>query len=267
VTIAKWMSLAGALATYGTAVGAQDVKHEMGMMMQPGASGMKIAVRSPAAGSKVTGNRVRLQVTTNGFRESCALAGKPNRAGQGHYHVLLDKSLVDMFCTPTATISLAGVNPGAHTLTVVPAQNDHTEIEQNARSVSITFQPSRPVPPATATAFAGAPSIKIVSPKAGAIVSGSFNVVVDVKNFTLTCDEMGKPPVAGHGHWHLNLDTMSGPMMGMMTMTAMSCQRVLHVSTAGLKPGSSHTLIALLANNVHAPLGTTLSDKVQVKVR
>jgi hypothetical protein len=91
--------------------------------------------------------------------------------------------------------------------------------------------------------------------------------VVEVANFTLSCELFGKPNVAGYGHWHLNLDTMTGPMMGMMTMAGMSCQRVFHPSTAGLKPGSSHTLIALLAGNDHAPLSPPVADQVKVTVR
>ena len=43
-------------------------------------------------------------------------------------------------------------------------------------------------------------------------------MIVETRNFSLTCDEMGEPAVAGHGQWHLNFDSMTGPMMGMMTM-------------------------------------------------
>jgi hypothetical protein len=56
-------------------------------------------------------------------------------------------------------------------------------------------------------------------------------------------------------------------MMGMMTMPGMSGERTLHASTAGLKPGSSHQLIALLADNVHAPLMPAIADSVEVKVK
>jgi hypothetical protein len=261
--IGSWIMVLAALAGSGTAMNAQGMKQEM--MMQPGASQMKIVLRSPAAGSKITGNSITLRVTTSGFRKNCDFAGKPNRAGEGHYHVLLDKALVDMFCSSTATVSLKGLKPGSHVLTVVPAQNDHTEVEQNASSATFTYQPSRVEAPTTAAAFSGVPSIKIISPKSGAVVSGSFDVVVDVRNFSLTCDEMGRQPVAGHGHWHLNLDTMTGPMMGMATMAGMSCRRVLRTSAAGLKPGSTHTLIALLADNLHAPLMPTVADKVRCR--
>ena len=265
--IVKSLLLLGTVVVPATRVVAQEMKHEMQMMMQPGADRMKIALLSPSAGTRITGNTLRLKVTTSGFHDSCTLAGKPNRGGEGHYHVLLDKSLVNMFCANTATVSLQGVKPGIHTLTVVPAQNDHTEIEKNARSIGIIYQPSSSQPAPPKTSFAGPPSIRIVSPAPGTALSGSFDVVVEVRNFELTCDEMGKPDVAGHGHWHLNLDSMTGPMMGMMTMVAMSCERVLHASTAGLKPGSTHTLIALLADNVHAPVMPTVAARVTIKVK
>jgi hypothetical protein len=255
-----------ALAAVPASVTAQQ-HEEMQMHMQPGADRMKASVQSPANGSRITSEELTLQVATAGFEDRCDLAGKPNRQGTGHYHVLLDKSLVDMYCGDRATISLEGLKPGPHTVTVVPAQNDHTEIEHNASSIKFSYAPSNPKPRAKEGAPAGTPSIKILSPKPGETVSGSFDVKIEVKNFDLTCDEMGRPSVPGHGHWHLNLDTMKGPMMGMMTMAAMSCEKTLHASTAGLKPESSHKLIALLADNLHAPLMPEVADSVEVKIR
>ena len=266
--IGKSLAVLSVLAVPSTRVLAQQT-HDMPMEMhlQPGAEHMKVSVQSPAGGSTVTGNTVHLRVATTGFHDRCDLAGKPNQAGQGHYHVLIDKSLVNMFCTRTATVSMQDVTPGVHTLTVVPAQNDHAEVEHNARSVRINYQPHRPLPAVSTAARAGTPSIKIVSPRSGATVSGKFDIVVEVTNFNLSCALFGKPDVPGYGHWHLNFDTMTGPMMGMMTMAGMSCQRVLHTSSEGLKPGSTHTLITLLANNAHAPLNPAVADSVTVTVR
>lgn len=268
------MPLLVALASPLASVAAQQPEHgkemkhgEMEMMMQPGADRMHVAIKSPRESSKITSNELPVQVATAGFEDRCDLAGKPNQEGTGHYHLLLDKSLVNMYCSDRATVSLEGVKPGRHTLTAVPAQNDHTEVEKNASSITIDYAPSQPTPLPKATPAAGAPSIKIVSPKPGTTVSGSFDVVVETKNFNLTCAEMGKPDVPGHGHWHLNFDTMKGPMMGMMTMAAMSCEQRLHVSTAGLKAGSTHQLIALLADNVHAPVMPEVADSVAVTVR
>ena len=270
----RLMPLLVALASPLASVAAQQPEHgkemkhgEMEMMMQPGADRMHVAIRSPTEGSKITSNELPVQVATAGFQDRCDLAGKPNQEAMGHYHLLLDKSLVNMYCSDRATVSLEGLKPGRHTLTAVPAQNDHAEVEKNATSITIDYAPSQPKPLPKSTPAAGAPSIKIVSPRPGATVSGSFDVMVETKNFNLTCAEMGKPDVPGHGHWHLNFDTMKGPMMGMMTMVGMSCEQRLHASTAGLKPGSTHQLIALLADNVHAPVMPEVADSVAVTVR
>jgi len=251
-----------------TAAEAAAQEHgEMQMEMQPGSDRMKVAIQAPTDGSKITGDKIALQVAATGFHNRCDLAGKPNQEGTGHYHVLIDKSLVNMYCTNRAAVSLEGLSPGRHTLTAVPAQNDHAEVEKNATSLTIDYQPAQPRPVTKGAAPAGKPSIKILSPKTGETVSGSYAVKVEVQNFTLTCDEMGHANVAGHGHWHLNLDTMKGPMMGMMTMVAMSCEKMLQASTAGLKPGSTHKVIALLADNAHAPVMPEVSDSVEVKVK
>jgi hypothetical protein len=237
------------------------------MAMPPGAENMKVAITAPAAGTKVTANQVTLRVATSGYTDTCDLAGKPAvNATTGHYHVLLDKSLVNMFCTPTATVSMQNVKPGRHTLTVVPALNDHAEVEPNAKSVTIDYQPTNPLPLLTDKPAAGTPSIKILSPQPGATVSGPFDVTVQISNFNPNCDLMGKPGVIGYGHWHLNLDTSTGPMMGMGSMVAMSCQAVMHATTQGLKSGETHTLIALLADDGHAPLNPPVESKVEVKI-
>src|SRR5712691_3813690 len=110
-----------------TASTPKPTPHEA-MEMQPGAENMKVAISSPANGTMVTANQVTLQVSPTGFQATCDQAGKPNQQGFGHYHVELDKALVNMFCTPQAVISMQNVKPGMHTLTVLPTQNDHAEI-------------------------------------------------------------------------------------------------------------------------------------------
>lgn len=161
---------------------------------------------------------------------------------------------------------MQNVSPGMHTLTVLPALNDHSEVEENAASITIDYEPTHPLPALTDATFPGAPSITILSPKNGDTVLGSFDVVVQVNNFHLSCDLLGKPDVAGYGHWHLNLDTMNGPMMGMGTMLGMACTTVFHATTQGLKAGEQHTLIALLTDNGHAPLQPPVTSQVTVTI-
>ena len=54
--------------------------------------------------------------------------------------------------------------------------------------------------------------------------------------------------------------------MGMGGMMGMSCTHVVHVSTAGLKPGSHHTLIALLVDDEHVPLMPLIASRVTVRI-
>jgi hypothetical protein len=236
------------------------------MAMQSGAENMRTTITSPANGTVVTANTLDLQVATSGFDDTCALAGKEDQPGKGHYHVLIDKSLVNMFCTPQATVSFQNVKPGRHDITVMPAQDDHTEIDANANTITVDYEPTSPTPAITDATLSGSPSIKIVSPAAGSTVSGSFDVVVQVTNYNLSCDLLGKPDVAGFGHWHLNLDSDNGPMMGMGTMLGMACTTTFHASTEGLATGSTHTLIALLTDNGHAPLHPAVESRVDVTI-
>jgi hypothetical protein len=112
-----------------------------------GAKHMHVTITSPAAGAKVTGNSVTVHVQVSGYKDTCALAGRPlmgaMAAATGHYHVLLDGSLINMFCTPAAVVSLQNVKPGMHTLTVVPALDDHAQVTANARSIKFDYAPAK----------------------------------------------------------------------------------------------------------------------------
>src|SRR5215510_2635207 len=238
----------------------------MGSGMLPmDAKHMHVAITSPAPGTKVTANSVTVHVAVTGYKDTCAMAGRPLMGGMeatatGHYHVLLDGSLINMFCTPAAMVSLQNVKPGTHTLTVVPSLDDHAQVTANARSIMFDYAPATPLPAITGMMAMGKPSISIISPKPGATVAGNFTVRVRVKDDHLSCALFGKPNLHGWGHWHLNLDTATGGMMGM------SCTHVIHASTAGLKPGSTHTLIALLVDNEHAPLMPLVASRVTVRI-
>jgi hypothetical protein len=246
------------------AVGASTT---MAMMPLPDyAKQMHTSFGSPAEGTKVTANTLDVAVTVSGFTDSCDWAGRPPTQGLGHYHLLLDKALINMYCTPTATVSLQNVKPGIHKLTVLPALNDHAEVEDNGQTISFDYEPNSALPIFTDKTFPAKPSIKILSPRSGAVLSGPFDVTVRIDNFTPSCDLFGKPDVAGYGHWHVNLDSTSGPMMGMGTMLGMSCTTTLHQTTVGLKSGEHHTVIALLVDNGHAPLMPEVEDKIDVSI-
>lgn len=236
------------------------------MPLPASAKNMKLTLSSPSAGKVVTANEVAFTVKATGFNLSTDYAGKPLADGQGHYHILLDKSLIDMSGSTSDSVSMQNVKPGKHTIAVVPAINDHAEVMENMESFDFDYEPTSPLPEITDVADPGTPSVTIVSPKPGTTVSGDFDVVVEVKNFKNSCDLFGKPGVAGYGHWHVNLDSTSGPMMGMGTMLGMSCTNTFKASTAGLQAGSTHSVIAVLVDNGHAPFAQPVEDKVDVKI-
>lgn len=250
----------------GSAALAQSPMPSMDHMDMGSMPPWSVTVTDLADGAVVTDNAVTFGVTTNGFTASCAAAGKALVPGVGHYHTILDGALIDMECTPTATISLQNVAPGPHTIIVVPAMNDHEEIQAGAAMVSFDYEPTSALPEITAAASEGAPGITIVSPAAGTEVSGDFTIEVAVTDLTLSEDLFGKPNVAGYGHWHANIDTTEGPMMGMMTMLGMSGTSTFQASTEGVPPGP-HTFYAIVVDNQHVPLSPMVVASVDLVVR
>lgn len=227
---------------------------------------MPLEVGGLSSGATLTENSVAISVAAKGWSMSCAEAGKPNKPGVGHYHVELDHALVDMYCTPTATISMQNVTPGRHSLIVLPTKNNHEELKDAAVSIDFTYQPASPLPPIAAGASSGKPSVTIISPAPGSSVSGSFTVQVHVTNFKVSPALFGKANLAGYGHWHLNVDTTTQGMMGMATMLGMSGTDSFEASTEGLSPGK-HTFFAILVDNQHAPLNPAAVAQIDLVVQ
>src|SRR5436309_1973624 len=103
------------------------------MMMQPGADKMHAKIVSPSSGFVLTGNTLNLLVQTSGYRDTCDWAGKQDEKGIGHYHVLLDGSLINMLCmscTQTFRGTTVGLPPGTtHTLFALLTDNGHAPLD------------------------------------------------------------------------------------------------------------------------------------------
>ena len=226
----------------------------------------KVLVSGLKDGATITDNVVPISVAPDGYTFSCADAGKADAATIGHYHVELDHALVNMYCTPTTSISLQNVNAGPHILTVIPATNAHDEVTKAAISVNFIYQPAKLLTAIVAAVNPGTPAIKILSPAPGSSVSGDFTVTVDVKNFTVSEALFGKPNLAGYGHWHLNVDSLTSGMMGRGTMLGMSGSNTFQASTKGL-PAGPHTFFAVLVDNQHAPLNPAVVASVELVVK
>jgi hypothetical protein len=208
-----------------------------------------LTVLSPTPYQVVTTSVLPLHVFANNYQFDSRYAGTPNLPTIGHYHEILDGRLIDM--SPTTdpqhdTISLVGVVPGLHVLTIVPARNDHSMIMANAVMVPFYYAGSF-LPQPTCTTCGGPANINIVPPTSNIVKGNSFIITVNVQNFFFSNPSFGKELVAGVGHWHIFLDQ---PMMAnMLTMAFTNSQQVY---LTGVSSGL-HTFYAVLVNNQHMP--------------
>ena len=230
----------------------------------PAMAASSIRILSPAPNAVVTGDTVAVKIAVTNLTMDCAWAGTPPRAGIGHWHLLLDGGLVNMECGTAAVLSMQNVTPGKHTITAMLAANDHSAIAGKAASATTTFtyKPAHALPTITAYTAPGKPSITILAPDNNATVGEHFTVVLDWANFRPSCDLLGKPNVAGYGHWHLFIDSVN---KGLATLLDMGCSHSYTIFTDGLTPGT-HTLYAMLADNLHAAITPTAMASVTIHV-
>jgi len=169
-----------------------------------------LEIVSPAPGAQITTDDIEVTVKISNFTIDCAEAGRPDKDGEGHIHVMLDgmtmASLTNFYCTESFTISGDGLAAGTHTLIVDLATNTHVDLMETAREVEIDYQPTtvRPLPEANDR---GEPGVELVSPTDGAEVEAAFTVEVAPVNFAPSATLEGKQNVPGYGHYHVFVDT------------------------------------------------------------
>lgn len=251
-------ALAGAAALSAAAVASTAVTATPATADTAGVPGtlgnVSLTVLAPTPGQVVTGTSLALQVQANGYRLDARYAGTADSSAIGHYHEILDGNLVDM--TPLQdpnrdTVSMVGVTPGQHTLTLVPSNNDHSMVMSGAVNIPFTYAgPYLPLP--AAATFSGPPTIAVAAPANGSTINGSsFTISADVTNFELCGNCFGKALVDGVGHWHIFADQVAMPHM--LTMAGSTSQ---DVSLKGLTTGW-HTFYGVLVDNHHMPFMTS----------
>lgn len=99
-----------------------------------------VKVVSPRDGATV-GPKFEIKVAPANFSPALDLEGKRNLAGYGHYHVFVDMKapapdemmsmagMVGMPGSNTIPVDLSAWSNGKHVITIMPVQNDHTEIQ------------------------------------------------------------------------------------------------------------------------------------------
>jgi Family of unknown function (DUF6130) len=92
------------------------------------------------ADKKAAGRAATVEVTTSGVElVDPALSDEKAVPGQGHLHYQLDKGPV--IATPSAKLSFHELAPGAHTIVVVLAGNDHKPLgPQQQLTVTVPAQ-------------------------------------------------------------------------------------------------------------------------------
>ena len=259
-----------------------------------------VTIVSPASGETVSGKMIAVKVVPNNYNVECADVGKPMRPGKGHVHAMIDgmtmEKLTNFYCSTSFAISGQGLDPGEHTLAVTLASDDHMDISKPA-IVKFNYQLTTPQGLPSAES-AGKPTVKIVSPAAGAVVPRKFNLQVAVQSFDLSCDLEGKPDVTGYGHLHvfvnqagvtppmhmMKSDEMKGEMkahkpmemkagemkgmesMAMTGMVGMPCTKTVPVDLSTWKTGKAHVMV-MLVNNDHNPTAGIAPEAIDVTVK
>jgi hypothetical protein len=108
----------------------------------------QIQILSPRPGETVHGI-VTMRIAVNNFRLSCAMYGKPDVAGYGHWHLNVDSTTMGMMgmgtmlrmsCANTLSISLAHIKPGTHRFFAILEDNQHAPTPGAMASVSVNVR-------------------------------------------------------------------------------------------------------------------------------
>lgn len=121
--------------------------------------------------------------------------------------------------------------------------------------------------PATKEASAArSPSIRIVTPTAGATIHGrSIRVSVSVKGFNPRHEQFRPPaPREGHVHFYLDVKTLPRTHVYPSPVPYRSISGTTYTWT-GVRPGR-HTVAVQLVGNDHAPLRPAVTGRVTLTV-
>ena len=108
----------------------------------------QVSIVSPKPGATVHGG-FDFVVAVKNFKLSCALYGKPNVKGYGHWHANVDTTtmgmmgmgtMLGMSCGKSFHVSLAGVKPGRHTFIAILEDNTHAPTIGARASVAVNVK-------------------------------------------------------------------------------------------------------------------------------
>ena len=92
-----------------------------------------ISITSPAPGSTVSGKAFTLKANVRNFVLSQDSFGKKLVAGEGHWHIFVDKvnmaHMLTMAAGDSQTVPLKGIKPGKHTFYALLVNNQHMPLK------------------------------------------------------------------------------------------------------------------------------------------
>ncbi len=242
------------------------------------ADGPKVSFVSPMPDAEVDGT-VMAQVQIDGFTLAPDKVGMSAVAGEGHIHFAMDggkydfpkysgangdlavKLNVDGKYSPSVTPNITYTNlpAGEHTLKVYLADNLHTDTGVAAET-TFTVKES---------------PVSFTSPEPGATVTGAVNAKVDLKDFMINADAVGKAAMMGEGHLHFEMD---GGKFDLPKYSGANGELAVTLGTQGKYspsvapeitytnlPKGEHTLKVYLANNDHSEAGPVAETTFMVK--
>lgn len=221
-----------------------------------------IKVVSPAAGATITSTDIPVQVEVANFKLAAKAVGLPDKAGEGHIHVMIDGMnmgvLFNFYTTSSFTLPGTGIAPGKHKLIFDLASNTHMDMEDTVQEIEIDYQPTSPKAAPEPIANAGVPSVQVLAPADGATVGSTFAVKVQPTDFSVATDLEGKPNLKGYGHYHVFVDMdmaamQSGAMMSMAGMVLMPGSNDFNLDLSGW-PAGKHTIMVEPVQNDHSPI-------------
>lgn len=219
-----------------------------------------IKIASPATGWTVSGDRLEVQVTVSGLKLDGTKIGQPagQNPGVGHWHVYVDGKYAGLSVTDVISLpndAMPSIAAGQHEIKVQLHNTDHTPLTpEKTDTIMVDF------PAALAsTAVTGQPSIKIVSPLAGATISKRVQIQVKVTGLKFDGTKIGQAASQnpGVGHWHVYVD---GKYAGLSVSDVISLPNDAMPSIAA----GQHEIKVQLHNTDHTPLTPEQTDSVTV---
>ncbi len=244
----------------------------------PTAAGPTVSFVSPTPAAEVDG-AVMAEVKIDGFTLAPDKVGQSAVAGEGHVHFSMDggkydfpkysgangdlavKLNVDGKYSPSVTPNITYMNlpAGEHTLKVFLADNLHTDTGVSDET-TFTVKES---------------PVSFVSPESGSTVTGAVMAKVNLADFTINADNVGKAPMSGEGHLHFEMD---GGKFDQPKYSGANGELAVKLGTQGkyspsvtpeitytALPAGEHTLKVYLANNDHSEAGPVAETTFMVK--